>query len=130
MSCGLCAYLITVYLDRPNRPSCAALNRICDSISECRDMRNGIMSSCSNILSWERGVGSRPQCTPECRQALNRVGGSRYKRTTCCDCHGDDMTASEGEQCQARHRNLQEICNFRSDRYCDVSKSVIAHDTF
>ena len=81
-----------------------------------------ITAPCSNILLWDRGVGPRPQCTPGCRQALNHMAGSNYHRTACCDCQGDDMTARESVQCQAWHRNLQDICNFRPDRYCDVSK--------
>jgi len=82
------------------------------------------MSSCSNIVSWERGVGRRPQCTPECRRALNTMAGSNYQRTACCDCQGDGMTARERVQCQAWHRNIQDICNFNPYHYCDVSKII------
>jgi len=117
-------YLVFYPLEKPSRPkiqSCAASMRMCNSISECRNMRSNIISSCSNILLWDRGAGQRPQCTPGCRRALNTMAGSNYQRMSCCDCQGDDMTDRERMQCQVRHRNIQDICNFSPDHYCDVS---------
>jgi len=71
------------------------------------------MSSCSNVIMWERDNGRRPQCSNECMRALMAMAGSGYHNTLqCCDCNHDDMTAMERRQCQQTHGNL-EICGMQ-----------------
>ena len=108
--------------------SCHAAIGMCNNISECRNMRNRIMSSCSDIIMWERDGGrQRPQCTDRCRQAVMAMAGSRYGRTQqCCDCEHDDMTATERRRCQQHRRNMQDICGMRRNvsKWCGTVNNL------
>ena len=100
---------------RPEQ-SCSAASRMCNNISECRTMRNRIMSSCSDVIMWERDGGRRPQCSNQCRRAIMAMEGSRYSRTQmCCDCEHDDMSPIERRRCRQHRRNFEEICGMRRE---------------
>ena len=74
------------------------------------------MSSCADVIMWERNDNRRPQCTNECREAMTAMEGSRYGRMQrCCDCEHNDMSPMERRLCQQHHRNFEDICGMRRD---------------